>query len=80
MRQPLQGLVDALAQQAWLQTGEASGYDELDLEPDDFDVIFAYPWPGDEELIDSLFEKFAATGALLLTYHGINEMRLQRKT
>jgi len=72
-------IVDALAQQAWLLTGESSGYDELDLEPDDFDVFFAYPWPGDEELIDQLFDKFAATGALLLTYHGINEMRLQRK-
>lgn len=72
-------LVDAVAQQAWLKTGETSGYDELELDADDFDLIFAYPWPGEEELIDLLFEKFAASGALLLTYHGMNEMRLQRK-
>lgn len=72
-------LIDAVAQQAWLKTGEASGYDELELDAEDFDLVFAYPWPGEEELIDLLFEKFAAGGALLLTYHGMNEMRLQRK-
>ncbi|MFI4862475.1 MAG: hypothetical protein ACIAXF_17560 [Phycisphaerales bacterium JB063] len=73
-------LVDELSQQAWLRTGEASGYDELGVEVDDFDIIFAFPWPGDEALIDALFEKYAAVGALLLTYHGMNDIRLQRKT
>lgn len=73
-------LVDELAQQAWLRTGEGSGYDELGLDAEDFDIVFAYPWPGDEELIDRLFEKYAAVGALLLTYHGMNDIRLQRKT
>ena len=34
---------------------------------------------GEEGLIDALFEAFAAEGALLLTYHGMNEMKLQRK-
>ncbi|XAL99573.1 hypothetical protein OT109_18585 [Phycisphaeraceae bacterium D3-23] len=72
-------LVDALSQQAWLRTGEASGYDELGVDADDFDIIFAFPWPGDEALIDALFEKYAANGALLLTYHGMNDIRLQRK-
>ncbi|MEM1356033.1 MAG: class I SAM-dependent methyltransferase [Planctomycetota bacterium] len=72
-------LVDAVAQQAWLKTGETPAYDELELEVDDFELIFAYPWPGEEELVDLLFERFAAAGALLLTYHGMNEMRLQRK-
>ena len=72
-------LVDELSQQAWLRTGEQSGYDELGVEVEDFDIIFAFPWPGDEELIDRLFEKYAAVGALLLTYHGMNDLRLQRK-
>ena len=72
-------LVDEVVQQAWLKTGETPGYDELGLDPEDFDLVFAYPWPGEEELIDLLFERFAAGGALLLTYHGMNEMRLQRK-
>lgn len=72
-------IVDELAQQAWLLTGEHPAYDELGLEVSDIDLIFAYPWPGEESLIDALFDAFAAEGALLLTYHGMNEIRLQRK-
>jgi hypothetical protein len=64
---------------SWLSTTGPSGYDELDLEPDDFDIVFAYPWPGEEQVIFDLFDDCAAVGALLLTYHGMNELRLQRK-
>lgn len=73
-------IVDDMAQQAWLLTNEHPAYDELGLDPTDFDIIFAYPWPGEEDLIEALFEAFAAEGALLLTYHGMNEIKLQRKT
>lgn len=72
-------IVDEMASQDWLKTNEHPAYDELDMEASDFDLIFAYPWPGEESLIDALFEAFAAEGALLLTYHGMNEMKLQRK-
>lgn len=72
-------IVDELAQQAWLLTGEHPAYDELDIDVSDIDVVFAYPWPGEEGLIEALFDAFAADGALLLTYHGMNEMKLQRK-
>lgn len=72
-------IVDAMAQQAWLLTGEHPAYDELGIDISDIDLIFAYPWPGEEGLIEALFHAFAADGALLLTYHGMNEMRLQRK-
>ena len=64
---------------AWLTTTGPDGYDELELDPDDFDVIFAYPWPGEEQVIFDLFADYAAVGALLLTYHGIEGVRLQRK-
>lgn len=73
-------IVDEMAEQAWLLTGEHSAYDELGIDVSDIDLIFAYPWPGEESLIDALFDAFAAEGALLLTYHGMNEMKLQRKT
>lgn len=73
-------IVDDMAQQAWLLTNEQPAYDELDMDVADFDLIFAYPWPGEENLIEALFEAFAAEGALLLTYHGMNEIKLQRKT
>ncbi len=51
----------------------------IGLDPDDFDVVFAYPWPGEERLIESLFEKYAAEEALLLMYNKFNSVRLRRK-
>jgi hypothetical protein len=63
----------------WLTTTGQCAYDQLDLAPDDFDLIFAYPWPGEEQIIFDLFADHAATGALLLTYHGLEGIRLQRK-
>jgi predicted O-methyltransferase YrrM len=65
---------------AWLSSTGPVAYDDLDLEPNDFDLIFAYPWPGEEQIIFDLFANHAANGALLLTYHGIEGVRLQRKT
>jgi hypothetical protein len=41
--------------------------------------VFAYPWPGEEQVIFDLFADTASVGALLLTYHGIDGVRLQRK-
>jgi hypothetical protein len=64
---------------AWLTTTGETGYDELELEPDEFDVVFAYPWPGEEEVIFDVFADSAAVGTLLLTYHGQEGLRLQRK-
>ena len=43
------------------------------------DVVFSYPWPGEEQVIFDVFEASAAVGALLLTYHGQEGMKLQRK-
>jgi hypothetical protein len=63
----------------WLSTGGPDGYAELELDPDDFDIIFAYPWPGEEKVIFDLFTDSAAVGTLLLTYHGQEGLRLHRK-
>lgn len=62
----------------WLKPEEA-GRDEFGFDPDDFDVIFAYPWPDEEDIAAILFERYAARGALLVTYHGGAEFRLRRK-
>jgi len=70
---------DNNAEYSWLITDADDGYEELKLDPDDFDVVFAYPWPGEEYLITSLFEKYAAEGALLLTYNYLESVRLRRK-
>jgi len=64
---------------SWLVTDADAAYDEIGLEPEDFDLIFAYPWPGEHEVIENLFDRFAAVGALLLTYTQYDSVRLQRK-
>jgi len=70
---------DTSTEYFWLVTDADDACGELGLDPHDFDVVFAYPWPGEECLIDGLFEKYAAEEALLLTYNQYNSVRLQRK-
>ncbi len=64
---------------SWLSTEGQSGWRELGLDPADFDVIFAYPWPDEEHFIPKLFERHASAGAVLLTYHDEGFVRLRRK-
>ncbi len=64
---------------SWLVTDSGNAYDDLGLEPADFDVIFAYPWPDEEGATERLFERYAASGAVLVTYHGGEEFRVRRK-
>ena len=63
----------------WLSDDTAPAYDELGLWPDDFDIVFAYPWPNEETAIDRMFDRTAHTGALLLTYSQLDEVRIKRK-
>ncbi|MAG58657.1 MAG: hypothetical protein CMJ83_20400 [Planctomycetes bacterium] len=72
-------LTDAIPDSNWLTTGP-SGYPELGLEPDDFDVVYVYPWPGEEDVVSGLFEHISAEGTLLVTYHGMEDIRVRRKT
>lgn len=65
---------------SWLSVHGNDGYAEFGLDPDDFDVIFAYPWPDEEGVIESLFDRYAAVGAVLVTFHGADDIRVQRKT
>lgn len=69
----------ASSEMSWLSMGGHDAYEQLGLDVDDFDAVFAYPWPGEEDVIDNLFEHYAAVGALLITYHGIDGIRIQRK-
>jgi hypothetical protein len=56
-----------------------SGYDELDLELRDFDLIYAYPWPDEESLFHDIMRQCAAKNSLLLTYHVREGMKLTRR-
>jgi len=74
-----QALLDETGDFAWLRTDGACGYEALGLDIDDFDVIYAYPWPGEEEVVEELFWRFAPVGSLLITYLGANEILVQRR-
>lgn len=72
-------LADGSGEFAALSTDLPSGYDELGLDVDDFGLIYAYPWPGEEHTVERIFEAYAATGALLVTYRGMNHIHVHRK-
>jgi hypothetical protein len=65
---------------AWLTTTEPPAYEELGLATEDFGIIFAYPWPDEERVLDQMFERHAGAGALLVTHHGGEDFRLRRKS
>jgi hypothetical protein len=64
---------------AWLTTCAGRTEDEWGLSPADFDVIFAFPWPDEEQVIPALFDRHAAPGAVLVTYHEGADFRVRRK-
>ena len=63
-----------------VETIESEVYQEIGLDLDDFDLFFAFPWPGEEHFFESVFSAGAAVNSLLLTYRGRNGMHLLRKT
>ncbi|MHC4777533.1 MAG: class I SAM-dependent methyltransferase [Planctomycetota bacterium] len=71
---------DVLAESDWLVLGGRDGHDDLDLDTQEIDLVFAFPWPGEEKVIMSLFDRFGGVGALLLLYLGVEGMKLYRKT
>jgi len=62
-----------------LHTDSDRAYEELGYAIDDFDLIFAYPWPNDVELTQNIFDRCAAQGAMLLVYYGADSIALYRK-
>jgi hypothetical protein len=44
--------------------------------PIDADLVYAYPWPAEENSVFGEFERRAPEGRLLLTFHGGGDLRL----
>ena len=42
-------------------------YDGMPYSTDEIDLFFVYPWPGEQEFMQQLFEAVAGEGAILLT-------------
>jgi hypothetical protein len=58
---------------------DAGAWDEIELAPGDCDVVFAYPWPGEEGFVDGVFARHASDAALLVTFHDFDRVLVQRK-
>jgi hypothetical protein len=56
------------------------GYNQLGLDLDDFGIVYAYPWPGEDDFHEAVFDRFAARGALLMLFLGPHDLRVYRKT
>lgn len=52
-----------------------SAYPDLGHPLDDFDLVYAYPWPGEEELMLDLMRTWGSPAARLLLYRGEKEVR-----
>lgn len=63
---------------SWL-TEQSGNLEDEGILPANYDLIFVYPWPGEEATTERLFKRYANHGALLLTFHGREGLRLQRK-
>jgi hypothetical protein len=64
---------------SWLHTDADHTYHDLGLDVDDFDVIYAYSWPDEEQVAADLFERYGGVGAILVSYRGGDGFRLRRK-
>ena len=60
-------------------TDESDVYEEIGMELDEFDLLFAFPWPGEQHFFESVFQQCAAAGSCLLSYRGREGMHLLRK-
>lgn len=54
-------------------------WEEIDVTPGECDLVFAYPWPGEESFVDNVFSRHASPDSLLLTFHDFDHVLVQRK-
>lgn len=62
----------------WLIREADDAYAKLKIPLESFGVVFAYPWPGEEFMMEKLFEDGAAADAILLTHSDIESIRIRR--
>lgn len=55
-----------------------SGYLELGAALDDFDIVFGYPWGGEEPVMLDVMQRYGRPDALLLLYDSDNSVRIYR--
>ncbi len=54
-------------------------YETLQMDLDDFSLVYSYPWPGEDTFHRDVFDQYAARGGLLMMFCGPNDVQLFRK-
>ena len=80
MPRDLEGITELGRDMEHVEVHEGEVYEEIGLGLDDFDLFFAFPWPGEHTFFEAVFEAGAAVNSLLLSYRGRDGMHLIRKT
>lgn len=64
----------------FVQTQEdgRSAYDQLDMELRDFDVVYAYPWPGEYQVFREIIRRYASPHTYFLCYDAREGITLSR--
>ncbi len=70
---------DNIGRYPWLRNDADDAYQKLGRQLDSFDVVFVYPWPGEEYFVEQLFNTSAAQDAVLLIYSDCSSLRVRRK-
>lgn len=55
-----------------------SAYDEMGIEIRDFDLIYAYPWPGEHDMYHDIMWRYAGPNQLFLSYDAFEGLQLNR--
>lgn len=64
----------------FLDSAGEDGHALLGLDPQEIDVVFCYPWPPEEEVIEELFGLCCGPGAMLVTYRGSDRLTVQQRS
>lgn len=57
----------------------APHYEGMETPINEIDLFFAYPWPGEQEMMLKLFDAVAGEGAILIAYFGDRDICIYRK-
>ncbi len=65
------------------ETDSRAAYDELDMQLDDFDLVYAYPWPDEHGLYLDILRNHSGNSTLFLSYdarEGVSLARIESDT
>jgi hypothetical protein len=60
---------------------DRDAYGDLDMDLEDFDLVYGYPWPGERLFFLDIMKRFGRVGAMFMTYdvrEGIIVERIER--